>query len=542
MLNYQGKGVTKAVAVGRLRLQRKAAADGADAGAAAAGTPAEEKEIFLAAKAKAMEQLTALYEQALAEVGEKQAEIFVMHQGMLDDFDLNEAIEEAIADGAGALQAVTQAGEMFASMFACSEEEYLRARAADVRDVVARLQRCLAGTEETVLQADESFVLVAEDLTPSDTLQLDRSKLLGFVTAGGSTTSHTAILARSLGLPAVVATGLQVDELQDGQEIIVDGEQGIVIVEPEAEMLAHYRQRAAELAAERELLEAQRGLATETKSGRRIELAANIGSVADAELAFANDAESIGLFRSEFLFLGRETMPSEEEQLKVYRQVLEKAQGRRVVIRTLDIGADKKVDYLNLPAEENPALGCRAVRLCLQRPELFCAQLRALCRASVYGRLAIMVPMIISRAEVLRVKELLAEVKAELRAEGIALAEKLEFGIMIETPAAAICSAELAQEVDFFSLGTNDLTQYTLALDRQNAGLEEFLDRHHPAVLQLIGLTIKHAKEAGIKVCICGELGADPELTETFIRWGVDELSVTPVGILPLRARIRALD
>lgn len=488
---------------------------------------------FEAAKETASDQLGKLYEKAVAEVGEENAAIFEVHQMMLEDEDYLDGIKGMIRDEqVNAEYAVSMTGQNFSEIFASMDDDYMRERAADVKDISARVVRILAGVEEGGAVMEEPSILVAEDLAPSETLQLDRSKVLAFVTRKGSTNSHTAILARTMNIPALVMVSEA--ENVDGLMGIVDGKEGKLIIEPDEETLKSYQEKLEAQRKEQELLNALKGKPSVTKDGRKINLYANIGGVEDAEAALANDAEGIGLFRSEFLYLQSNDYPTEEEQFEAYRAVAEKMGGRRVIIRTLDIGADKQIDYFELDKEENPALGYRAVRICLNKKEVFRTQLRALCRASAYGRIAIMVPMIISVWEVQTVKEILEKIKEELRAEGKEVGE-IEFGIMIETPASVIIADELAKEVDFFSIGTNDLTQYTLAIDRQNPKLDEFYDPHHPAILRMISMVVENAHKAGIWAGICGELGADESLTRDFLAMGVDELSVSPGSILPIR-------
>lgn len=491
---------------------------------------------FEAAKETASDQLGKLYEKAVAEVGEENAAIFEVHQMMLEDEDYLDGIKGMIRDEqVNAEYAVSVTGQNFSEIFASMDDDYMRERAADVKDISARVVRILAGVEEGGAVMEEPSILVAEDLAPSETLQLDRSKVLAFVTRKGSTNSHTAILARTMNIPALVMVSEA--ENVDGLMGIVDGKEGKLIIEPDEETLKSYQEKLEAQRKEQELLNALKGKPSVTKDGRKINLYANIGGVEDAEAALANDAEGIGLFRSEFLYLQSNDYPTEEEQFEAYRAVAEKMGGRRVIIRTLDIGADKQIDYFELDKEENPALGYRAVRICLNKKEVFRTQLRALCRASAYGRIAIMVPMIISVWEVLTVKEILENIKKELREEGKEVGE-IEFGIMIETPASVIIADELAKEVDFFSIGTNDLTQYTLAIDRQNAKLDMFYNAHHPAILRMIKMVVDAAHEAGIWAGICGELGADTTLTEEFVNMGVDELSVSPAMVLPVRHKV----
>jgi len=528
-----GKAAFKGVAIGKIR---EFGAKTVEVEKHSVSDAAAEIARFEAAKETALEQLAALYEKAVADVGEENAAIFEVHQMMLQDEDYIDSIKEIInTESVNAEYAVSTTGQNFSEVFASMDDAYMKERAADVKDISARVVRVLAGVEEGGAAMDEPSILVAEDLAPSETLQLDRSKVLAFVTRKGSTNSHTAILARTMNIPALVMVSEA--ENVDGLMGIVDGKEGKLIVEPDEETLKSYQEKLEAQRKEQELLAALKGKETVTKDGRKIKLYANIGGVEDAEAALANDAEGIGLFRSEFLYLQSSDFPSEEEQFHAYKAVAEKMGGKRVIIRTLDIGADKQIDYFNLDKEDNPALGYRAVRICLDKREIFRTQLRALCRASAYGKIAIMVPMIISVWEVQTVKEILEKIKAELREEGHEVGE-IEFGIMIETPASVIISDELAKEVDFFSIGTNDLTQYTLAIDRQNAKLDMFYNAHHPAVLRMIQMVVDNAHKEGIWAGICGELGADTTLTETFVNMGVDELSVSPAMVLPVRNKV----
>ena len=525
-----GKAAFKGVAIGKIR---EFGGKKVEVNKTSVSDVEAEVARFEAARETAANQLGALYEKAVAEVGEENAAIFEVHQMMLGDEDYVDGIKGMIRDEkVNAEYAVSVNGQNFSEIFASMDDEYIKERAADVKDISARVVRVLAGVEDGGAAMDEPAILVAEDLAPSETLQLDRSKVLAFVTRKGSTNSHTAILARTMNIPALVMVSDA--ENVDGLMGIVDGKAGELIVEPDEGTLKLYREKLEAQKKEQELLNSLKGRPSVTKDGRKVNLYANIGGVADAEAALANDAEGIGLFRSEFLYLQSSDFPTEEEQFAAYKAVAEKMGGKRVIIRTLDIGADKQIDYFNLDKEENPALGYRAVRICLNKREVFHTQLRALCRASAYGRIAIMVPMIISVWEVQTVKEILGKVKEELRAEGKTVGE-IEFGIMIETPASVIIADELAKEVDFFSIGTNDLTQYTLAIDRQNAKLDMFYNAHHPAVLRMIKMVVDAAHKEGIWAGICGELGADTTLTEEFINMGVDELSVSPAMILPVR-------
>lgn len=495
---------------------------------------------FEDARKAAQAQLYALHETAQQRVGEENAEIFNIHAMMLDDADYLSSVTHIIrTQKANAEYAVGITGDNFAKLFSGMEDAYMRERAADVRDVSERLVRVLTG-EGSSDGLIEPSVIVAKDLAPSETVQLDREKVLAFVTAKGSKNSHTAILARTMNIPALIGVGEQVLSLAEGSTVIVDGFEGRLYADPDAKTLSRMRAQMQAEAEKRKLLKTLKGLENKTLDGRTIKLYANIGNAGDAAQALQNDAGGIGLLRSEFLYIGRKEAPDEQTQFHTYRTIAQSMAGRPVIIRTLDIGADKKADYLGLEAEENPALGYRAVRICLDRPALFKTQLRAIYRASAFGSVAVMVPMIISEEEVLRVKEMIEEVKSELKADCIAYAEKVAFGIMIETPAAAIISDRLAKHVDFFSIGTNDLTQYVLAADRQNPVLEPFVDTHHPALLRLIQTVTENAHKNGAWVGICGELAADLELTEFFLSIGIDELSVSPPMILPLRQKIRS--
>lgn len=495
---------------------------------------------FEHAKETAKAQLQNLYEKALQEVGDSGAAIFEVHMMMIDDLDYNGSIQNMIeSQSVNAEYAVAMTGDNFSTMFAEMDDDYMKARAADVKDISERLVSVLSGVDNDMGNLDEPVILVADDLAPSETVQMDKSKLLAFVTEHGSSNSHTAILARTMNIPAII--GVPIKKEWHGHMAIVDGYAGCVIIDPDEEEIEKAQKAVAEEEEKQKLLKALKGEKTITKDGKEIHLYANIGSVADTAAVLMNDAEGIGLFRSEFLYLESDTYPTENEQFNAYKTVAENMAGKKVIIRTLDIGADKQVDYFELDKEENPALGYRAIRICLTRQEVFKTQLRALLRASAYGNISIMFPMIIAVDEVRKIKQILKEVKDELREQGIPFKD-VEIGVMIETPAAVMVSEQLAQEVDFFSIGTNDLTQYTLAIDRQNPKLDEFYDAHHPAVLKLIQMTIENGHKGGAWVGICGELGADLELTETFLRMGVDELSVSPTFVLPIRNRVRSLD
>lgn len=505
-------------------------------------SPEHELERIEKAKEKSLEQLQALYDRAVVEVGEANATIFEVHQMMLEDDDFNEEIENIIrTEMVNAEYAVAKAGDDFSQMFASMDDEYMKARATDVKDISERLVRNLYGKEDNDLNYSEPVIVVADDLSPSETVQMDKNKILAFVTVHGSTNSHTAILARMMNIPALVSTPLNLDELKSGMEAVVDGFTGEVYINPTEEVKNQALEKIQKEKEKQELLLTLKGKENVTKSGKEIKIYANIGSVSDVGYVLTNDAGGIGLFRSEFLYIGRNDLPSEEEQFTAYKQTAQMMAGKKVIIRTLDIGADKQADYLELGEEENPALGYRAIRICLSQPEIFKVQLRAILRASVYGNISVMYPMIISVEEVLKIKEIMAEVKAELTEQGIPFKD-IEEGIMIETPAAAMISDELAELVDFFSVGTNDLTQYTLAIDRQNQKLDPFYNAHHKAVLKFIKMAADNAHKAGKWIGICGELGADITLTKTFVEMGIDELSVSPSMVLKVRKAVRDLD
>ena len=494
-----------------------------------------------AAKEQAIGELQALYQKALKDVGEAHAEIFEVHQMMLDDDDYNESIEEMIKEQkVNAEYAVATTGDNFADMFANMEDEYMRGRAADVKDISSRLVADLQGAGGNANVFTEPVILVADDLAPSETVQLDKEMVLAFVTRAGSTNSHTAILARTMNIPALVQVDIPKDV--DGKLAIVDGMKGGVIVDPDADTLAKYQVLQEKEEEKRKLLDEMKGKETVTKSGRHVHLYGNIGGVGDVGYVLENDGEGVGLFRSEFLYLQNDDYPTEEQQFQAYKKVAELLAGKQLIIRTLDIGADKQIDYFKLDKEENPALGFRAIRICLTREEIFMTQLRALLRASAYGNIAIMFPMIISKWEVETCLKMLNQAKAELDAHDVPYKKDISVGIMIETPAAVLIADELAELVDFFSIGTNDLTQYTCAIDRQNQALEKFFDAHHPAVLKAIQMTIDAGHRHNTWVGICGELGADPALTETFVKMGIDELSMSPTSILRTRKIIRDMD
>lgn len=535
-----GKGVSKGVAAGPISFYRRAS--GVIPRHEVSDTAAE-LERFRAARETAKEQLAKLYDKALAEAGEDAAMLFEAHQMMLDDLDFVESIEGMIENNrVNAEAAVSDTGAQFAEMFAAMDDSYMQARAADIRDISARVIGILTGEGESGIVSDVPCIVAADDLAPSETVQLDKALILGFITAGGSANSHTAILARTMGIPAIISAGDALQSEMEGKYAIIDGQTGEAVVEPDDAERERLLKRQAKEKALKELLDQLKGKPNVTKDGRNVMVYCNIGSPADIDAVLQNDGGGIGLFRSEFLYLQGSDYPTEDEQFEAYKTVAERMGGKRVIIRTLDIGADKQADYFHLDKEENPAMGLRAIRICLTRPEVFRTQLRALYRASAYGKIAIMFPMITSVWEVQEIKRICRNIRAELAEEGVPMADKVELGIMIETPAAVMMSAELAHEVDFFSVGTNDLTQYTLAVDRQGVGLDRFFDAHHPAVLRMIRMAAENAHKAGIWIGICGELGADAELTETFLSMGIDELSVSPSAVLPLRSAIRSID
>ena len=537
MQEKAGKKISNGIAVGRIKFYTRA-----DSMVTRVKVEDIEQEIarYEAAKEIAVRQLNDLYKKVLDEVGEENAKIFNIHSMMLEDDVYNESVYNIITtQSVNAEYAAAATGDNFAKKFADMDDDYFRARSSDVKDITSRVVTILCGGENGSDSGDEPVIIAAEDLTPSETVQMDKSKLLAFVTHLGSANSHTAILARTMGIPAL--TDVDISEEWNGKTGIVDGYEGKFIIDPEADVLENYFKKKAADNEQKKLLQELKGQDNVTKSGQRIDLYANIGSTGDLASVLENDAGGIGLFRSEFLYLESGTYPTEDEQFAAYKKVVETMGGKKVIIRTLDIGAEKQTDYFELDKENNPALGCRAIRICLTRPEIFRIQLRALFRASAYGNLAIMYPMIISVDEVRKIKEISKSVREELIAEGVEIGE-VEEGIMIETPAAAVMSDELAKEVDFFSIGTNDLTQYTLAIDRQNAKLDDFYDAHHPAVLRLIQMVTDNAHKNGIRSGICGELGADTTLTETFLKMGLDELSVSPGCILSVRKAVRETD
>ncbi|MDF2474022.1 MAG: ptsA [Anaerocolumna sp.] len=504
---------------------------------------------FQAAKSEGVIQLQALYEKALQDVGEANAAIFEIHQMMLEDLDYHESIINIITSQQVNVEyAIGVTADNFSAMFSAMDDAYMQGRAADVKDVSERLLTILDGTDTSNTDLNKSksldnpYILASDDLVPSETVQLDKSKVLGFIMQKGSANSHTSILARSMGIPAIVALGDELKPDYDGITAIVDGFTGTVYIDPDSKTLEIMKQKQAEAGEKKELLKQLKGKESITLNGQKIKIYANIGNTSDVGTVLSNDAEGIGLFRSEFLYLENNDFPTEEQQFLAYKQVAENMAARKVIIRTLDIGADKQADYFNLDKEENPALGYRAIRICLMQPDIFKTQLRALYRAAIYGNISIMFPMIISVQEIVKIKEIVKEVKAELTAEGIPFKDNVETGIMIETPAAALVSEDLAKEVDFFSVGTNDLTQYTLAIDRQNQKLDPFYQPHHKAILKLIKMAADSAHAEGKWIGICGELGADTSLTEEFLRMGIDELSVSPSMVLEVRKKVRETD
>ncbi|RDU25139.1 phosphoenolpyruvate--protein phosphotransferase [Anaerosacchariphilus polymeriproducens] len=536
MTKFKGESVYSGIAIGKLclysknekKIERNHVTD-----------VENEKKRFEDAKTEAINQLKVLYDKALANVGETNALIFEVHQMMLEDLDYIESVLNIInTQGVNAEYAVGTTGDNFSAMFEAMDDAYMQGRAADIRDITERLLNILNGSNTDGLKLEEPVIICAEDLAPSETVQLEKDKLLGFVTRQGSANSHTAILARTMDIPAVIQANIEMLPEYNGKLVALDGFTGNIYLDPDEETLSEMKAKQQKCIEEKELLQTLKGKENVTQSGQVVQLYANIGNTKDVAAVLKNDAGGIGLFRSEFLYLESSDYPTENEQFLKYKAVAENMAGKKVIIRTLDIGADKQVDYFEMEKEENPALGYRAIRICLDRPEIFKTQLRALYRASVYGQIAIMFPMIISVSEVLQVKEIIKEVKEELKAQEIPFKD-VELGIMIETPAAAIMSDELAKEVDFFSIGTNDLTQYTLAIDRQNPKLGKINDSHHPAVLRLIEMVVKNAHANGIWAGICGELGADTSLTEWFLKIGVDELSVSPSMVLKVRKQVR---
>ena len=536
---YQGKSVFGGIAIGRISVHKK---DEQQVKRVRIEDSEQEILRYRQAKQTAMEQLQGLYQKALKEVGEANAAIFEIHQMMLEDDDYNESVENIIRmQQVNAEYAVASTGDNFAQMFSAMDDDYMRARSADVKDISERVLSVLGGRATGIAASGEPVIIVADDLAPSETVQLNKDLVLSFVTVHGSVNSHTAILARTMSIPALIGTAIPLTDDIDGKVGIVDGKNGCIYVDPDEETLGRMQQLKLEEQEKKELLQTLKGRENITIDGKKIMLYANIGNSKDLAAVLQNDAGGIGLFRSEFIYLERDTFPTEEEQFQIYRTVAETMAGKPVIIRTLDIGADKKCDYFEMEPEENPAMGCRAIRICLTRPEIFKTQLRALFRASAFGNISIMYPMIISVDELRKIKTIVAEIRQELTEQGVTFGEPKQ-GIMIETPAAVMMSEELAKEVDFFSIGTNDLTQYTLAIDRQNPKLDAFYDPHHPAVLRMIQMVVENAHKAGIWAGICGELGADTSLTRRFLAMGVDELSMSPGSILPVRKIILETD
>lgn len=536
---YQGKSVFGGIAIGRISVHKK---DEQQVKRVRIEDPEQEILRYRQAKQTAMEQLQGLYQKALKEVGEANAAIFEIHQMMLEDDDYNESVENIIRkQQVNAEYAVASTGDNFAQMFSAMDDDYMRARSADVKDISERVLSVLGGRATGIAASGEPVIIVADDLAPSETVQLNKDLVLSFVTVHGSVNSHTAILARTMSIPALIGTAIPLTDDIDGKVGIVDGKNGCIYVDPDEDTLGRMQQLKLEEQEKKELLQTLKGRENITIDGKKIMLYANIGNSKDLAAVLQNDAGGIGLFRSEFIYLERDTFPTEEEQFQIYRTVAETMAGKPVIIRTLDIGADKKCDYFEMEPEENPAMGCRAIRICLTRPEIFKTQLRALFRASAFGNISIMYPMIISVDELRKIKTIVAEIRQELTEQGVTFGEPKQ-GIMIETPAAVMMSEELAKEVDFFSIGTNDLTQYTLAIDRQNPKLDAFYDPHHPAVLRMIQMVVENAHKAGIWAGICGELGADTTLTRRFLAMGVDELSMSPGSILPVRKIILETD
>lgn len=536
MIIYDGKAVFEGIAIGKIsvytkqeQLVKRIKVD----------DPEAEKKRYADAREVAIEQLKGLYEKAVKEVGESGAEIFEAHQLMVDDEDYIESVENIIdTEEVNAEYAVAQTGDNFAKMFAEMEEEYFRGRAADIKDITERVLNALLGAGSGGIETDEPVIVVADDLAPSETVQMDKDKILSFVTVHGSANSHTSILAKTMSIPAIIGCPIPLSDEVNGKLAVVDGYEGKVYVEPDQELLAEKKKLLLREEEKKNLLERLKGKDNITLDGQKINLYANIGNTKDLGLVLENDAGGIGLFRSEFIYLGSDDYPTEEEQFAIYKQVAQTLAGKKVIIRTLDIGADKQADYFELPKEENPAMGLRAIRICLTRPEVFKTQLRAILRASVFGKISIMFPMIISVDEVKKIKKIVEEVKESLDADGLSYDKNIELGIMIETPAAVIIADELAEEVDFFSVGTNDLTQYTLAIDRQNQSLDDFYDSHHPAILKMLKMIADAAHRHGAWAGICGELGADLSLTKDFLAMGYDELSVSPGRILPIRKTV----
>lgn len=536
MVIYEGKAVFEGVAIGKISVYAK---NEQSVKRIKVEDTAAEIERYAKARDKSIEQLKALYEKAVKEVGEASAEIFEAHQLMVDDEDYIESVENIIeSEEVNAEYAVAVTGDNFAKMFSEMEEEYFRGRAADIKDITERILNALSGEGADGIVSDEPVIVVADDLAPSETVQMDKDMILSFVTVHGSANSHTSILAKTMSIPAIIGCPIPLSDEVNGKLAIVDGYEGKIYVEPDEDILATKKKLLLEEEEKKNLLERLKGKENVTLDGQKINLYANIGNTKDLGLVLKNDAGGIGLFRSEFIYLGSDNYPTEDEQFAIYKQVAQTLAGKKVIIRTLDIGADKQADYFELPKEENPAMGLRAIRICLTRPEVFKTQLRAILRASAFGKISIMFPMIISVDEVKKIKSIVEEVKKELDADGLAYDKDIELGIMIETPAAVMIADELAEEVDFFSVGTNDLTQYTLAIDRQNQSLDEFYDSHHPAIMRMLAMIADAAHRHGAWAGICGELGADLSLTKEFLAMGYDELSVSPGRILPIRKTV----
>ncbi len=536
MVIYEGKAVFEGVAIGKISVYAK---NEQSVKRIKVEDTAAEIERYAKARDKSIEQLKALYEKAVKEVGEASAEIFEAHQLMVDDEDYIESVENIIeSEEVNAEYAVAVTGDNFAKMFSEMEEEYFRGRAADIKDITERILNALSGEGADGIVSDEPVIVVADDLAPSETVQMDKDMILSFVTVHGSANSHTSILAKTMSIPAIIGCPIPLSDEVNGKLAIVDGYEGKIYVEPDEDILAAKKKLLLEEEEKKNLLERLKGKENVTLDGQKINLYANIGNTKDLGLVLKNDAGGIGLFRSEFIYLGSDNYPTEDEQFAIYKQVAQTLAGKKVIIRTLDIGADKQADYFELPKEENPAMGLRAIRICLTRPEVFKTQLRAILRASAFGKISIMFPMIISVDEVKKIKSIVEEVKKELDADGLAYDKDIELGIMIETPAAVMIADELAEEVDFFSVGTNDLTQYTLAIDRQNQSLDEFYDSHHPAIMRMLAMIADAAHRHGAWAGICGELGADLSLTKEFLAMGYDELSVSPGRILPIRKTV----
>lgn len=539
MREYSGKSVYGGIAIGPIKVIKK---DNSQVKRIHITDTESEVNRFVQAKQNSKEQLEKLYEKAVLEVGEANAAIFDIHNMMLDDLDYIESIENVIrTQSVNAEYAVALTGDNFSEMFSAMDDDYMKARASDVKDISERIIRNLAKIEDINSSFDESVIIVADDLAPSETVQLDKEKVLSFVTVHGSSNSHTAILAKTMNIPSVINCPVEIDSDIDGAFGIVDGYNGKLYIEPDESIISAMKERQQEDVEKQKLLFSLKGKSNTTLDGKEIKLYGNIGNLKDLASVFINDGDGIGLFRSEFIYLERNDFPSEEEQFQIYKVAAETLAGKKLIIRTLDIGADKQADYFNLESEENPAIGYRAIRICLKQPDIFKTQLRAIYRASAFGNISIMYPMIISVDEVKRIKEITEEVKNELKAGGVTFND-VEQGIMIETPAAALISDELAKEVDFFSIGTNDLTQYTLAIDRQNSKIDDFFNPHHPAVLRMIKMVIDNAHKNNIWVGMCGELGADTDLTPVFLKMGIDELSVSPSAILKVRKKIRETD